>query len=72
MGCIDPDGTLNVTAILLLKNLSVQPLSPMEITQVVGVPLFMVRGSLRELAELGLIQAREGLYHITDEGRAKG
>ena len=71
MGCIDPDGTLTVTATLLLENLAVQPLPIMEISMLLKVPLFMVRGSLRELAELGLIQEKDDLYHITEEGRGK-
>jgi len=71
MGCIDPDGTLTVTATVLLKKLSDGPLPPEEIMVLLKVPLFMLRGNLRELAELGLVREEEGSYHITEEGRAK-
>jgi len=71
MGCIDPDGTLTVTATVLLEKLSVQPLPQMEISMALRVPLFMLRANLREMAELGLIREEDGLHYITEEGQAK-
>ena len=71
MACIDPDGTLTVTATVLLEKLSVQSLPEMEISMALGVPLFMLRANLREMAGLGFIREEDDLYHITEEGRAK-
>ena len=71
MGCVDPDGTLTVTATRLLETLSAGPLRAEEIMTLLKVPLFMLRGNLRELAELGLVREEGGGYHITDEGRAR-
>ena len=60
-----------VTATVLLEKLSDGPLPPEEIMVLLKVPLFMLRGNLRELAELGLVREEEGSYHITEEGREK-
>lgn len=71
MGCIEPDGTLTVTATVLLENLTEGPLRLTEITMLLKVPGFMVRANLRELGDAGLIREEEGRYHITEEGRAR-
>ena len=71
VGCIDPDGTLTITATALLKKLCDGPLPPEEIMVLLRVPLFLLRGNLRELAELGLVREEDGWYHITEEGRGK-
>ena len=71
MACIDDDGTLTPTGLLMLKGLGEQPLSPEDMAKHVGEPIFRVRGSLRELAGADLIEERGGLYHLTDEGRTK-
>ena len=71
MGCIEPDGSLSVTASVLLENLADAPLPMTEITMLLKVPGFMVRANLRELGELGLIREDEGRYHITDAGRER-
>ncbi len=70
MACVDPDGTLTVTARRLLTSLSDGPLLPEEIMTLLKVPLFMLRGNLRELAEMGLVREDGGLYYLTDKGRA--
>lgn len=71
MSCVDPDGTLTVTATRLLETLSAGPLPAEEIMILLKVPLFMLRGNLRELAELGFVLEKGGRYYITDEGRAR-
>ena len=71
MGCIEPDGTLTVTARVLLENLAETPLRLPDITVLLRVPGFMVRANLRELKEAGWIREEEGRFHITEEGRGK-
>ena len=71
MGCIEPDGSLNASAKLLLETLDQGPLPLPKITMVLKVPGFMARANLRELEELGLIRLEDELYHITDEGRER-
>ena len=69
MGCIDPDGTLTLTAKFLIKTLGEWPLPPEDIAKVMGEPIFRVRGNLRELTGADLIQEEGGLYSLTNEGR---
>lgn len=71
MACIDPDGTLTITAKFLLKTLDRMPLQPEEIAKALGEPLFKVRGNLREMREAGLIDEDGGKFHLTEEGRGK-
>jgi predicted transcriptional regulator len=71
MGCIDPDGTLTLTAKFLIKTLAEGPLPPEDIAKVMSEPIFRVRGNLRELTQANLIQEEGGLYSLTDEGREK-
>ncbi len=71
MACIDPDGTLTLTATFLLKSLAESPLAPEEIARRLGEPLFRVRGNLRELSGADLIVEEEGRYQLTDAGRAR-
>lgn len=71
MACIDPDGTVTVTAKFLLKSLAEAPRLPEEIAKALGEPLFKVRGNLREMREAGLIDEKDGKFHLTEEGRGK-
>lgn len=71
MACIDPDGTLTITAKFLLKSLDQEPLPPEAIAKALSEPIFRVRGNLRELSQAGFIEEVDGLYHLTDEGREK-
>jgi predicted transcriptional regulator len=71
MACIDPDGTLTVTGKFLLMSLADGPLPAEEIAANLKIPLFRARGSIREMAEAGVIREEGGLFHLTDEGRAK-
>jgi predicted transcriptional regulator len=68
MACVNPDGTITPTAKSLLQTLE-KPLSPEEIGAKIGVPLFRVRSSLRELESAGLVSEAEGRFRTTDEGR---
>jgi predicted transcriptional regulator len=71
MACIDADGTLTLTGKFLLKSLVEGPMTPQEIGKAIGEPVFKVRGSLRELDGAGFIREDDGVFHITEEGRAK-
>lgn len=72
MACIDPDGTVTITAKFVLKELNKGPLQPQDVARALGEPLFKVRGSLREMKEADLILEQEdGSFSITDVGRAK-
>ena len=69
MACIDPDGFLTLTAKFLLKSLSKGPLTPEEIAKSLGEPLFKTRGNLREMAQEGYIEEKDGQFFLTDKGR---
>lgn len=71
MACIDADGTLTPTGLLLLKALAEGPLTPGDIAAHLSEPIFRVRGSLRELAGVDYIEEIDGDYHLTDLGRTK-
>lgn len=71
MACIDPDGTLTITAKFLLRELNKQPLPPEDIARALGEPLFKVRGNLRELREAGIIEEEGGRFHLTEVGKGK-
>jgi predicted transcriptional regulator len=70
MACVNADGTITPTAKSLLRNLA-SPLGPEAIAAKIGVPLFRVRSSLRELAAAGFVAESGGLFRVTDEGRAR-
>ena len=71
MACIDADGALTPTGLLMLKGLAEEPQPPEEIARIVSEPLFRVRGSLRELVAADLIVEEGGLFMLTDEGRGR-
>lgn len=71
MGCIEPDGSLTVTASKLLEALTRGPLRLTEITVLLKVPGFMVRANLRELESAGLIRVDDDRVHVTEAGRAR-
>jgi len=67
MPCVTPDGTLTETAKALLK-LTEQPTAPEDIAAGLGLPLFLIRASLRELVNANLLRVEGGKYVITEEG----
>lgn len=70
MACINPDGSLTQTAQKVLDALKT-PSAITEIAAYVGFPVYLVRSSLRDLTELGLIREADGKYALTDLGAAK-
>jgi predicted transcriptional regulator len=67
MACINPDGTLTPTAQAVINALQA-PCTHSELAQAVGLPVYRVRSTIRELIEAGLVQEIEGKYHLTKPG----
>lgn len=70
MACLGPDGSLTVQAKAVLRALEApRPLE--DVARDAGLPLYRIRGSIRELAQAGLVEEAEGLYRTTAAGRAE-
>jgi len=52
----------------LLKSLKNGVLSPDEIANITGQPLFRVRSGLRELKKAGFVEEKEGKYRLSKNG----
>ena len=63
MPCINPDGTLTVTAKRALVVLE-EPGSESDVANRVGIPLYRVRSLLRDLIEAGFVCEKDGEYHL--------
>ena len=70
MACIDDRGALMPTARMVLKALHT-PRYPSDVARLIGVPLYRVRSSLRELVDLGFLEQSEEAYKITQSGKEK-
>jgi len=70
MACLSADGTLTESARKMLGALQ-NPALPEEVAQATGLPLFRVRSGLRELAQAGLVEEREGRYVLTEVGKQR-
>lgn len=70
MACVNPDGTVTESAKALLSSI-LDPLTPEEISQRVGQPLFKIRSSLREMTAAELVKEESGKYTITAKGKEK-
>jgi len=68
MACVNADGTLTPIAQKVLSALE-HPASVTEINQRSGVPLYRVRASMRELADLGMLEEVSELFYITEKGK---
>jgi len=68
MPCISPDGKPTSSGMTLLKSLKNGVLSPDEIANVTGQPLFRVRSGLRELKKAGFVEEEEGKYRLSKNG----
>jgi predicted transcriptional regulator len=64
MACINEDGTTTEAARTLLALLEA-PMTPEEISSRLGRPLYIVRASLRELNDAGLLEPNEGDRWVT-------
>jgi predicted methyltransferase len=69
MACINSDGTLTPIAKKVLSVLE-PPSSVINISQRSGVPLYRVRASVRELADLGMLEEKGDKFYITNKGKS--
>ncbi len=70
MACISADGTLTESARRMLEVLQ-NPATPEDVAQATGLPLFRVRSGLREMAQAGLVEEKEGRYALTEAGKQR-
>lgn len=69
MPCIDDSGRLSESGEKLIKSLLSEDLDAKEISSRIGVPIFKVRSSIRELIEAGLIAEAGEKYRIMEKGK---
>jgi predicted transcriptional regulator len=70
MACIDDRGTLSPAARAFLEALR-GPATPEEAAETLGLSLYRIRASVRELVAAGLVEERDGTYALTAEGRVR-
>ncbi|MDW8071182.1 MAG: hypothetical protein RMK79_06880 [Anaerolineae bacterium] len=70
MPCINPDGTLSVAAKQVLAALE-NPVTLETAAACSGLPLYQIRGRVRELIEAGLVAVQGERYVITAAGRRR-
>ena len=70
MPCVSPDGKPTTSGMTTLKALRNAVLSPEEIADKTGQPLFRVRSGLRELKSAGLVEETEDKYKLSKTGEA--
>lgn len=68
MACVDDKGQLSPSAKRLLSSISEQPLSLQAIVAALGLPLFKVRSSIREMKGFRLIEEKDEGYVTTQKG----
>jgi DNA-binding IclR family transcriptional regulator len=69
MACIGNQGELTESARGMLTALGSR-VTAEEVAARTGLPLFRVRGGLREMAEVGLVELNDGAYSPTLRGLA--
>ena len=68
MACISTDGTLTESGLKMFRILNSGPVSPEEIAQRTGLPMYRVRGGLRDLIPAGYVILKGDKYELTDKG----
>lgn len=69
MACIGDQGELTESARSMLAALALSA-TPEDVAANTGLPLFRVRGGLREMAQAGLVEVNDGAYSLTERGRS--
>jgi len=69
MPCVSPNGKPTSSGMALLQSLKNEALSPKEIADKTGQPLFRVRSGLRELKNAGFVEEAEGKYGLSNNGK---
>ncbi len=67
MACVSADGTLTASGRAMLEAVRA-PASPEEVAAATGLPLYRVRGGLRELAAAGLVTEEAGRFSARVQG----
>jgi predicted transcriptional regulator len=67
--CVSPDGKPTPSGMALLKSLKEGALSPKDIADKTGQPLFRVRSGLRELKNAGFVEEAEDKYGLSRNGK---
>lgn len=70
MACVNPDGTLTRSGELIILALRT-PLTPEEVAQETGEPLFRVRSALREFMGVGFVEVQDDKYLCTSAALAR-
>jgi len=68
MACISHDGKPTESGARMLRALKAGLGTPEEIAQDTGLPLFRVRGGLREFAQAGLTEQKGDRYELSAGG----
>ena len=69
MPCVSPDGKPTSSGLALLNSLKSEALSPREIANKTGQPLFRVRSGLRELISARFVKEIEGEFTLSENGK---
>jgi predicted transcriptional regulator len=69
MACISPDGKPTASGGKMLTALKAGPCSAEKVALISGLPLFRVRGGLRELTQAGLTNAKGDNYELSPKGK---
>ena len=70
MACISTDGTLTESGLKMFRAMSSGPVSPEEVAQNTGLPMYWVRSGLRDLVPAGFIIQKGDKYQLTEKGAA--
>jgi len=70
MPCVSPDGKPTSSGMTTLKSLKDETLTPEEVANKTGQPLFRVRSGLRELKNAGFVEETQGKYALSETGKA--
>ena len=68
MACVSPDGRSTESGARMLRTLQGGTRSAEDVAGETGLPLFRVRGGLRDLAQAGLAQAEGEGFRISSKG----
>ena len=68
MGCVDPDGKPTVSGMKMLRALQPDSKTPEEVAEEASLPIYRVRGGLRDLAEYDFVSLEDNIYTLTAKG----
>lgn len=69
MPCIEDDGEPTSSGTAVLVALQADALTPPDVAQRSGLPLYLVRSHLRELRTAGFVEEQDGRYALSAKGR---